>query len=288
VNAWGRWFPKFGREAASGPGHGGAATICPRPFDHRPLGRPHDPRFPRWLRDPGGLPLVDEVIARQQPGDIAVLGREHDTDERDVATLTARGRGIGRARPQVTPIDRCRTPSKGSFPRLGKVTVSASRRAWPGRRHAACYRALPTPITSALSALDASFLGLEDVNCHMHIGAVAVFEGGPLVSDDGGIDIERVRALMEAGILAYSDEPLVSSDLRGDPHSSTFSAMDTLVIGKSRQGRLPVRQRVGIRCAGGRPGPLRGQQGPAAMNETTARCGGADAERQEEPWNPTA
>jgi glyceraldehyde 3-phosphate dehydrogenase len=33
------------------------------------------------------------------------------------------------------------------------------------------------------------------------------------------------------GILAYSEEPLVSSDLRGDPHSSIFSAMDTLVIG---------------------------------------------------------
>jgi glyceraldehyde 3-phosphate dehydrogenase len=33
------------------------------------------------------------------------------------------------------------------------------------------------------------------------------------------------------GILAYSEEPLVSSDLRGDPHSSIFSAVDTLVIG---------------------------------------------------------
>src|SRR5215470_7730917 len=33
------------------------------------------------------------------------------------------------------------------------------------------------------------------------------------------------------GILAYSEEPLVSSDLRGDPHSSIFSALDTLVIG---------------------------------------------------------
>ena len=33
------------------------------------------------------------------------------------------------------------------------------------------------------------------------------------------------------GILAYSEEPLVSSDLRGDSHSSIFSAVDTLVIG---------------------------------------------------------
>ena len=33
------------------------------------------------------------------------------------------------------------------------------------------------------------------------------------------------------GILAYSEEPLVSSDLKGDSHSSIFSAVDTLVIG---------------------------------------------------------
>jgi len=33
------------------------------------------------------------------------------------------------------------------------------------------------------------------------------------------------------GILAYSEEPLVSSDLKGDPHSSIFSAIDTLVVG---------------------------------------------------------
>lgn len=33
------------------------------------------------------------------------------------------------------------------------------------------------------------------------------------------------------GILAYTEEPLVSSDLKGDPHSSIFSAIDTLVVG---------------------------------------------------------
>ena len=33
------------------------------------------------------------------------------------------------------------------------------------------------------------------------------------------------------GILAYSEEPLVSSDLKGDPHSSIFSALDTLIVG---------------------------------------------------------
>jgi glyceraldehyde 3-phosphate dehydrogenase len=49
---------------------------------------------------------------------------------------------------------------------------------------------------------------------------------------------EQINAAMKEysqgpmkGILAYSEEPLVSSDLKGDSHSSIFSAIDTLVIG---------------------------------------------------------
>ena len=34
------------------------------------------------------------------------------------------------------------------------------------------------------------------------------------------------------GILQYTEEPLVSSDLKGNEHSSIFSAMDTLMIGQ--------------------------------------------------------
>jgi glyceraldehyde 3-phosphate dehydrogenase len=48
---------------------------------------------------------------------------------------------------------------------------------------------------------------------------------------------EEIRAkMLEAangrmkGVLRVTDEPLVSSDLRGDPHSSIFSAIDTLVM----------------------------------------------------------
>src|SRR5256885_7173059 len=48
---------------------------------------------------------------------------------------------------------------------------------------------------------------------------------------------EQINAAMKEyaqgpmkGILAYSEEPLVSSDLKGDPHSSIFSALDTLVV----------------------------------------------------------
>lgn len=33
------------------------------------------------------------------------------------------------------------------------------------------------------------------------------------------------------GILAYSEEPLVSMDLKGDPHSAIVSGLDTLVVG---------------------------------------------------------
>ncbi len=49
-----------------------------------------------------------------------------------------------------------------------------------------------------LSALDASFLGLEDSNCHMHVGGTFLFEAGPLRTSEGGIDIERIRRVIEA------------------------------------------------------------------------------------------
>ncbi len=51
-----------------------------------------------------------------------------------------------------------------------------------------------------LSALDQSFLALEDAHTHMHIGAVSIFEAGPLRGGSGGVDIDRIARLMEAGI----------------------------------------------------------------------------------------
>jgi glyceraldehyde 3-phosphate dehydrogenase (phosphorylating) len=49
---------------------------------------------------------------------------------------------------------------------------------------------------------------------------------------------EEINAAMKTyaegrmqGILGYTEEPLVSSDLKGDPRSSIFSAADTLVVG---------------------------------------------------------
>ncbi len=42
---------------------------------------------------------------------------------------------------------------------------------------------------------------------------------------------EKAAAGDLQGIMAYTDEPLVSSDLRGDDHSTIVSAMDTIVLG---------------------------------------------------------
>jgi len=65
---------------------------------------------------------------------------------------------------------------------------------------------------------------------------VSAIDFTAVLSKDATVDQinEAVRKYAEGpmkGILAYSEEPLVSSDLKGDPHSSIFSALDTLVIG---------------------------------------------------------
>jgi WS/DGAT/MGAT family acyltransferase len=49
-----------------------------------------------------------------------------------------------------------------------------------------------------LSAQDASFIGLEDARCHMHVGGVMLFDAKPVRTAEGGIDIERIRAAIEA------------------------------------------------------------------------------------------
>lgn len=45
-----------------------------------------------------------------------------------------------------------------------------------------------------LSYLDSSFLALETRTSHMHVTGVALFDAAPLKGEDGGIDIERIRA----------------------------------------------------------------------------------------------
>jgi WS/DGAT/MGAT family acyltransferase len=51
-----------------------------------------------------------------------------------------------------------------------------------------------------LSALDATFLALESPSVHMHVGSVGIFEAGALARADGGLDIERIRALAEPAL----------------------------------------------------------------------------------------
>ncbi len=53
------------------------------------------------------------------------------------------------------------------------------------------------------------------------------------------VPVAEINATMKAasetenflGILQYTEEPLVSSDLRGNPHSSIYSAIDTIAVG---------------------------------------------------------
>ena len=67
--------------------------------------------------------------------------------------------------------------------------------------------------TSTVSLIDFTALLSKDVTVAEVNGAIKAAAEGKL-----------------KGILAYTEEPLVSSDLRGDAHSSIFSACDTLVL----------------------------------------------------------
>jgi glyceraldehyde 3-phosphate dehydrogenase len=62
------------------------------------------------------------------------------------------------------------------------------------------------------------------------IDFTALLSRNATVEEINGCMKESAEGKMK-GILAYCEEPLVSSDLIGDAHSSTFSALDTLVIG---------------------------------------------------------
>ena len=49
-----------------------------------------------------------------------------------------------------------------------------------------------------LSALDLSFLAVEDGQAHMHIGSVSIFDAAPLRLDDGALDFERILSFIES------------------------------------------------------------------------------------------
>jgi WS/DGAT/MGAT family acyltransferase len=57
---------------------------------------------------------------------------------------------------------------------------------------------MPNHWYERLSAMDSSFLALESQSTHMHVAATAVFEQGPLATPAGGVDIDRIRAYINA------------------------------------------------------------------------------------------
>jgi diacylglycerol O-acyltransferase len=51
-----------------------------------------------------------------------------------------------------------------------------------------------------LSAIDATFLAIEDPNVHMHVGAIVLFERGPLTNADGALDVEMLRRFVDSSM----------------------------------------------------------------------------------------
>jgi WS/DGAT/MGAT family acyltransferase len=49
-----------------------------------------------------------------------------------------------------------------------------------------------------LTALDSSFLAMEDPNGYMHIGSTAIYEAAPLRTPEGGVDFERILRATES------------------------------------------------------------------------------------------
>jgi len=49
-----------------------------------------------------------------------------------------------------------------------------------------------------LSAMDLSFLAMENGRAHMHIGSVSLYDAAPLRMEDGGIDFDRILVFAEA------------------------------------------------------------------------------------------
>lgn len=59
---------------------------------------------------------------------------------------------------------------------------------------------MPYTYYERLTAVDATFLEIEDHDIHMHVGAVAIFEGETLRTSDGAIDIERIRHYVDGAL----------------------------------------------------------------------------------------
>ncbi len=90
---------------------------------------------------------------------------------------------------------------------------------------------------------------------------------------------EEVNAALKAaaegplkGILAYTEDPVVSTDMLHNPNSSIVDAQLTKVIGGNLvQGRLLVRQRMGLLHARGGSGSVPGEKRPVVAERRGAR-----------------
>ncbi len=98
-------------------------------------------------------------------------------------------------------------------------------------------------------------------------------------------EVKSVNAAMKAaadgplkGILAYSDAPIVSVDLNGDPHSSIFDApLDQGDWKQAGESIFVVRQRMGLLEPARGPRRVRRGQALAAGNRADPGVSGCDA-----------
>lgn len=95
--------------------------------------------------------------------------------------------------------------STGAAKAVGKVIPDLN-----GKFHGMAFR-VPTP---TVSVVDFTALLSRDVTTDEVNAAVKEYAEGPM-----------------KGILEYTELPLVSTDLRGNPHSSIYSAIDTVAVG---------------------------------------------------------
>jgi WS/DGAT/MGAT family acyltransferase len=73
------------------------------------------------------------------------------------------------------------------------------------------------PHYERLTALDAAFLEIEDENCPMHVGAVAIFDPGPLTPPEGGFNIERFTKFVESVLAPRYRQRLAWMPVTGEP-----------------------------------------------------------------------
>jgi glyceraldehyde 3-phosphate dehydrogenase len=85
-----------------------------------------------------------------------------------------------------------------------------------------------------IPALKGKFTGMA---FRVPVPTVSVVDFTAMLENEASV--AEINAAMKAaaegplkGILRYTEEPLVSTDLRGDEHSSIFSAIDTITLGK--------------------------------------------------------